>query len=552
MISAVFAILFGVSLLPGRKPLCLRFAERISDGIMPDGAEAYCRRLTWVWFVLLVANAAASVAVVALLGGRGATALPCGIAACALSAVVVGGTFAVEGIVRARRFSVSFRTSGSTATPKTIVKTFASLAKEVAFHRARLADVLARKPVFLSTIEPHHMYGQLWRVMLPRAAGCSVDPEVILTPEALLEKMRAAECVFLVTTPSFLSRFAEYADQYDVPQNVVEITTSGALLTADVAAAARRVFGRAPLEIFGSTETGGVAFRRQTAGNELWTVFDPVKAWADASGRLMVSSPFSCPRRFTLGDGVVFETDGRNKRAPLLGEAASRRFKLLGRMDRMVKIAEQRVSLPEMEATMCLIPEVAEVALGVVEGPHGPSLGAVVVPQKDWTDLKTLGKHACARALRAKCQQFFPKGSVPRKYRFVHALPRNAQGKVQASAIQEILASQMAEPFVEHEERTATTYAADLTFDGDAAYFKGHFPDFAVLPGVIQLGTAHRLAEAFIGHARALRQVKKMKFLHVLRPGEVVHFTLTKMSDDEFTYDFRKGDVPCASGVLCF
>ena len=43
-----------------------------------------------------------------------------------------------------------------------------------------------------------------------------------------------------------------------------------------------------------------------------------------------------------------------------------------------------------------------------------------------------------------------------------------------------------------------------------------------------------------------------MKFLHVLRPGEVVHFTLTKMSDDEFTYDFRKGDVPCASGVLCF
>ena len=543
MISAVFAILFGVSLLPGRKPLCLRFAERISDGIMPDGAEAYCRRLTWVWFVVLLANAAASVAVVALFGGRGATALPGWIAACALSAVVVGGTFAVEGFIRARRFSVTFHTSGSTATPKTIVKTFASLAKEVAFHRARLADVLARKPVFLSTIEPHHMYGQLWRVMLPRAAGCAVDPEVILAPETLLEKMRAAECVFLVTTPSFLARFVEYADQYDVPQNVVELTTSGALLTADVAAAARRVFGRAPLEIFGSTETGGVASRRQEAGDELWTVFDPVKAWADAEGRLVVSSPFSSPRRFTMGDGVVF--------APL-GEAASRRFKLLGRMDRMVKIAEQRVSLPEMEATMCLIPEVAEAALGVVEGPYGPALGAVVVPRKDWSDLKTLGKRACARALRAKCQQFFPKGAVPRKYRFVRELPRNAQGKVQASAIQEILASQMSEPFVENEVRTASTYAADLTFDGDAAYFEGHFPDFAVLPGVIQLGTAHRLAEAFIGHARTLRQVKKMKFSHVLQPGETVHLTLTKISDDEFTYDYRKGDVPCASGVLCF
>ena len=540
MISAVFAILFGVSLLPGRKPLCLRFAERISDGIMPDGAETYCRRLTWVWFVLLAVNAAAAMAVTAAFGPwiGSAVAIP-------LSFLVVGGTFAVEGCIRARRFSVSFHTSGSTATPKTIVKTFASLAKEVAFHRARLAGVLARKPVFLSTVEPHHMYGRLWRVMLPQAAGCSVDPEVILTPESLLEKMRAAECVFLVTTPSFLARFAEYADQYDVPQNVVELTTSGALLTAKVAAAARRVFGRAPLEIFGSTETGGVAFRRQETGDETWTVFDPVKAWADASGRLTVSSPFSCARRFTLGDGVVFDAEGRDKRGPS-------RFRLCGRMDRMVKIAEQRVSLPEMEATMCLLPDVAEAALGVVEGAHGPVLGAVVVPRKGWGDLKVLGKRACARALRAQCLQFFPRGTVPRKFRFVHELPRNAQGKVLASAIRDILASQVTEPLTENEERTDVTYVADLTFDRDAAYFNGHFPGFAILPGVVQLGTAHRFAESFIGRARPLRTVKKVKFSHVIRPGETVRFTLTRKSDDEFAFDYRKGELPCASGVLCF
>ena len=505
MISAVFAILFGMSLLPGRKPLCLRFAERISDGIMPDGAETYCRRLTWVWFVLLAVNAAAAMAVTAAFGPwiGSAVAIP-------LSLLVVGGTFAVEGCIR-----------------------------------ARLAGVLARKPVFLSTVEPHHMYGRLWRVMLPQAAGCSVDPEVILTPESLLEKMRAAECVFLVTTPSFLARFAEYADQYDVPQNVVELTTSGALLTAKVAAAARRVFGRAPLEIFGSTETGGVAFRRQETGDETWTVFDPVKAWADASGRLTVSSPFSCARRFTLGDGVVFDAEGRDKRGPS-------RFRLCGRMDRMVKIAEQRVSLPEMEATMCLLPDVAEAALGVVEGAHGPVLGAVVVPRKGWGDLKVLGKRACARALRAQCLQFFPRGTVPRKFRFVHELPRNAQGKVLASAIRDILTSQVTEPLTENEERTDVTYVADLTFDRDAAYFNGHFPGFAILPGVVQLGTAHRFAESFIGRARPLRTVKKVKFSHVIRPGETVRFTLTRKSDDEFAFDYRKGELPCASGVLCF
>ncbi len=534
MISAVFAILFGVSLLPGRKPLCLRFAERISDGIMPDGAEPYCRRLTWIWFFVLLANAAASGTVAAMFGPWVG-----GIAACAMSVAVVGGTFAIEGRIRAKRFSVTFHTSGSTATPKTIVKTFESLAKEVAFHRARLHDVLARKPLFLATIEPHHMYGILWRVLLPKAAGCAVDPEVILTPESLLEKMRGAESVFLVTTPSFLERFAAYADQYDVPQNVVELTTSGALLTAEVSAAARRVFGRAPLEIFGSTETGGVADRRQEAGDEKWTVFDPVKVSRDAEGRLVVTSPFSCARRFTMGDGVDLDADGRH-------------FALRGRMDRLVKIAEQRVSLPEMEAKMGALPEVAEVALGVVDGPHGPALGAVVVPPKGWTDLKTLGKRACARALRSKCQSIFPKGAVPKKYRFVRALPRNAQGKVRAAAVRDILLSDFLEPFVENEERTPTSYAADLTFDRDAPYFEGHFPGFAVLPGVIQLGTAHRLAEAFMGRDRPLKTVKKMKFSHVLLPGEMVHFTLTKNDENEFAYDYRKGDAACASGVLCF
>ena len=74
MISILFAALFGWSLLPGRRPLCLRFAERISDGILPDGAIPYCRRLTWVWLFVLLANAALSMSLLAVLP-NGATVL---------------------------------------------------------------------------------------------------------------------------------------------------------------------------------------------------------------------------------------------------------------------------------------------------------------------------------------------------------------------------------------------------------------------------------------------------------------------------------------------
>ena len=401
--------------------MCLAFAERISGGIMPDGAETYCRRLTWVWFAILTFNAMLSCCLVMSFGRRGAfwssVATP----------VVVASTFLVEGRIRRRRFSVAFHTSGSTSQPKTIVKTFESLAKEVAFHRAWLHP--SPDTVFLSTIEPDHMYGTLWRVMLPAAAGCRVDPEIILSPESLVEKMRAAWKVFFVTTPSFLKRFCAYAEQYDVPQNCVEITTSGALLDAETSAAAKRVFGVAPLEIFGSTETGGVAWRRQgeSAVPYDWTVFDPVKVKVDAEGRLVVRSPFSFQRNFVMGDGVELAPDRRH-------------FKLLGRRDRLVKIAEQRVSLPEMEEKMKQLDGIDDVALVALEGEKGAYLGAVVVLTAPRDDTAALTPGAKILALRKRLVPIFPKGSVPKRYRFVSELPRNAQGKVQVSALRDLMA----------------------------------------------------------------------------------------------------------------
>ena len=528
MISILFAALFGWSLLPGRKPLCLRFAERISDGILPDGATSYCRKLTWIWMFVLIANAALSLALLAVLpNGTWRFLIPL-----LLSAIVVSGTFAIEKPIRDRRFSVTFHTSGSTSNPKSIVKTFESLAKEVAFHRKRLADILTQKPVFLSTIEPQHMYGKLWRVMLPKASDCPVDPEVILTPESLIEKMHAAHAVFLVTTPSFLEHFAAYADLYDVPKNCIEITTSGALLTPAVSAAAARIFGIAPLEIFGSTETGGVACRRQTTPDCDWTVFDPVKVSTTPDGRLDVRSPFSFQKRFTMGDGVTLSADGRS-------------FKLHGRRDRLVKVAEQRVLLPELEDAVRALPEIADAALCPLEGSHGTYLGLVVVPK--YAEPPSRRR---SLALRQKLLPIFPKGTVPKKYRFVHELPRNAQGKVLASAIRKILLSNLVEPTIENITRTESSWSADLTFDQDAPYFKGHFPNFAVLPGVVQLGLAHHFAQMLLCRDFTIGCVKKMKFSRPILPGEQIHFMLEKRSDSEIVYTYAKGEAICSSGVM--
>ena len=545
--SAAVSLGFGLSLFR-RRTLCDELAEKIPPHILPDGAETYCRRLTAFWCAALAVNGLIATATV--FGSRWIWFAW----NCALSYAVLWSIAGAEWLYRRRRFAVVFHTSGSTAKPKTIVKPFPTLAKEVAFHLSRLRaegtlpTPGGKGPVFLSTVELDHMYGILWRKMLPKAAGCMVDEEVIRAPESLIEKMKNASSVFLVTTPSFLSRFCAYADQYDVPRNCTELVTSGALLTAEVSAAAKRVFGRAPLEIFGSTETGGVAWRRQGENGALrtthptntshetydWNVFDPVKVCLSPDGRLVVTSPFSCARKYVMGDGAELSPDGLA-------------FKLLGRRDRLVKINEQRVSLPEMEAKMCALPEVREAALAVLDGPHGQYLGAVVVLEA--SNAPSHG-HAAARALRTKLIPIFPKSAAPKRFRFVFELPRNAQGKVTAESLRRILESDFIEPRVENAKHTPDRWEADLTFDPDAFYFQGHFPDFPILPGVVQLGTAHHFAEVVERRPLRLSEVKKLKFSRIVRPNEKVHFSLTRKSPTEYAFRYSAEDALCSAGTM--
>lgn len=520
MIAAVFAVLFALSLLPGRKPLCLRFAERISDGIMPDGARRYCRVLTWIWSAVLASLAALNVSLFLL--GAGWLSLA--------TVFVVPLVLFVEKRIRDRRFRVVFHTSGSTGGPKEIAKTFESLAREVALHRSfyRDAGIFAdnvRKPVFLATIDPDHMYGTLWRRLLPGAAGCVCDPESILTPESLIAKMRAAQSVFLVTTPSFLDRFTAYAGQYEVPQNCVEIVTSGALLTGDVSDRALRVFGVEPRQIFGSTETGGVAWRR---GDGDWKVFGGVKVRL-SGGRLAVRSPFSFRRGwYVMGDGAELAADARS-------------FRLLGRMDRLVKINEERVNLAEMEEKVRAL-GFADCALAALDGGRGPFLGCVIAGSETVSALE----------LRRRLLPVFPKGTVPRRFRFVRALPRNAQGKVLNAEVVRVLESALVEPRMENVELSGSLFSADLVFDESAPYFQGHFPGMPVLPGVVQLGLAERFAEAVAGRPPVLKSVRKMKFMNVIRPGDRVRIRVKRTGDRMFSYEYRRADTICSSGVLAF
>ncbi|RMM02523.1 AMP-binding enzyme protein, partial [Pseudomonas syringae pv. maculicola] len=94
-------------------------------------------------------------------------------------------------------------------------------------------------------------------------------------------------------------------------------------------------------------------------------VFDGIELSQDSEGALRIRSPY-------LPSGHVEQTAD----AVLIGDDG--RFELLGRLDRIVKLEEKRVSLPLIEQALASHAWVSEARLGVVQE-NRASLGALLV-----------------------------------------------------------------------------------------------------------------------------------------------------------------------------
>jgi 3-hydroxymyristoyl/3-hydroxydecanoyl-(acyl carrier protein) dehydratase len=60
----------------------------------------------------------------------------------------------------------------------------------------------------------------------------------------------------------------------------------------------------------------------------------------------------------------------------------------------------------------------------------------------------------------------------------------------------------------------------------ELGYFDGHFPGLPVLPGVVQVHWAARLAAAHLGQSCLGSRIEQLKFLAIVRPGDELGLTL--------------------------
>ncbi|NUX98580.1 AMP-binding protein [Paraburkholderia youngii] len=435
------------------------------------------------------------------------------------------------------RASLTLYTSGSSGAPKPIRKTLAQFNAEVHTLEqewgALLGDV-----TMLASVPHHHIYGLLFRVLWPLAAGRAFDRAIGMEPLQLQARIAQCGATAVVSTPAQLSRWPALPGFGALAPAPRAFFSSGGPLATDAAQAYAVSYGAAPLEIYGSTETGGIAWRRQDQG-DAWQPVAGAEVRRDDDGALCVRSPhLDHDGWHRTGDRIAFDADGR--------------FHLQGRLDRVLKLGGKRVSLPELEARLALHPYVAQAALVPLEGATRERVGAVVaLTEAGGATLRNEGRVALAKALRRHLADYFDAVVLPRHWRFRVGLPFDARGKLPASAVAAAFAPLAEGMEVLAETRVGNTLHFVLRVPLSLQHFAGHFPGLPILPGVVQVDWAARLAAGHWPRVRAVASVDRLKFMAPVAPGAVLELTLAyDAARRRMQFAYRLDGRECASGVL--
>ena len=320
--------------------------------------------------------------------------------------------------------SLIFFTSGSSGQPKAIKKHLWQLESEINAHQTMWGDIV-HDSVTLACVAHQHIYGVLFRILWPLLAHRPIDTEQYEYPEHLLAAAAKHNNVSIIASPAQLERLPVDLDWSVCHNRVTAVYSSGAPLGAQYATQAEQCFSTLPIEVFGSTETAGVAWRQQSPeinSNHDWQLFPGVNTELH-EGLLKVYSPWldEPEAGFLMGDRAELLENGR--------------FRLRGRADMIAKIEGKRVSLSEVALRLNNSPFVEKADVTVLERQRR-QIGAVVVLTAEGQNLlASEGRLAVSRALKNMLSQHFEAVTIPRKWRYPQSLPINSQGKLVRSEL---------------------------------------------------------------------------------------------------------------------
>jgi len=454
------------------------------------------------------------------------------------------------------------QTSGSSGKSKMIEKSLAQMIKESEYLACELN--FSAQNTFFSSVSHRHMFGLTFKVFLPLVLGASVIADELNYPEAILG-LELANHVF-IASPVLLGALVQ-SPAASALKSLSGIVSAGSPLKKELRDELGKICDARIIEIYGSTETGIVA-RDEGCGLRL---FGAVNAGLDGRGALNVSSPWC--EFFQTNDAASID-DGR--------------LTLQGRIDRIVKLNDKRVSLESIEAKLLESGLLADCYCA----PHPKFKRIAALLQLNCEGLKKfrkIGKKGVAAELKELLKLEF-KNSV-RYFKIVEKMPRNQQGKFEKSEFEnalfaspkpvwsggrgneagEICGGQIYksgenlasgqncgtvntndicakfEGGGERLENSVQKYEFSAIMHAGLEIFESHFPNLPLLPGFMQLDYVFELASRVGIDVSGLNTVENLKFMKFVRPGDLLLVCFEKRGGKLYFELFCNGE-KCSTG----
>jgi acyl-CoA synthetase (AMP-forming)/AMP-acid ligase II/3-hydroxymyristoyl/3-hydroxydecanoyl-(acyl carrier protein) dehydratase len=427
-------------------------------------------------------------------------------------------------------------TSGSTGQAKAITKTLNQLQVEVTALESYWGQQLGEAQV-LATVSHQHIYGLLFRVLWPLYAGRCFHSHVYLNPELLIQAATQVPTCW-VASPAHLKRLDADSPWQGIAQ-LKAIFSSGGVLADKSKQQITLASELSVLEIYGSSETGGIAWRQD---DPAWQLFEGMSITEVGDG-YWLRSPYLPVQSdgLRLDDQINLLTDGR--------------FLLQGRSDRIVKIEEKRLSLIELEQRLLTSPLLEEV-FALTSNKHRDKVAVVLVPSQSGKEmLANFGRKRLINQLKEVLTPWFERVVIPRKWLLANHMPVTAQGKIQQGLLSSLIdCDHQLLPQVLQITMTDHEVQLELKIPNTLTYFPDHFAGFPVLPGVVQLAWVAYFSPLFFGldqDFKPLTQLESIKFSQIIKPNDELTLTLNwKAEQGKLQFKFSSAAGVYSSGRM--
>ncbi|MFP4194972.1 MAG: AMP-binding protein [Desulfobacterales bacterium] len=309
-------------------------------------------------------------------------------------------------------------TGGTTREPRIWSKTIRNLFGEALYHARKLE--VTENDLFAATVPAYHIYGLLFSVLTPFMASASVIGEELTYPREIRHAVGRKFATILVSIPLHYRMLA--GTEFKAESLRFALSSAARLEEADSRAFYTQT-GLGITEVFGSTETGGIATRLCSREQPHFTPFDCID-WKIIDHLLAIRSDFISPELPVDTEGFFVTSD----RAKTVGPNG---FQLAGRADSIVKVGGRRVDLEEVKSAIVGMTGVEDAAVICAENGsgRGNEIRALVAAGID------------SGEIRRYLQNRIPDYAVPRRIRVVERIPVSPAGKYENTEIYKLLAT---------------------------------------------------------------------------------------------------------------